>query len=244
MRWSRHQTDTSLTELMGPAPAEDQQDTRATEATEDTHVRLWRGDGTGTDAPAPIVGDEQDGAPADDFLDDEDYLPQQRSGPGRLTVALVAALVLAVGVLGGVWVEKQLGGGGSAAAGMPGGTARGQGLPGGSGMPGGGGMPGGDASGSAGGAASSAPGEQAGAAGRTGSGTATTPVVVGTVSSAAAKSLVVTDLGGTKHTVGVTSTTTVTTPYGHGPLEKGDTVSVSGSTASDGSVTATGLTVS
>jgi len=275
MRWSRHHEPSSLGELMESPSDEDTPSTPVAGADEDTQVRLWPAGDTGEsrtseqqatptgpgniDAAGPgEAGGTDGGASTDDFLDDDDYLPQENRGPGRLTVALVAALVLAVGVLGGVWVEKQLGSGQSSAAargqGMPGGSAGGRGVPGGSaggqGMPGGAasgaaggsGLPGGGASGAPGGSASDGAGTQPGAG--DGSGTSATPVVVGTVSSASAKSLVVTDLGGTKHTITVTGSTTVTTPYGHDSLETGDTVAVSGSTGSDGSVTATGLTVS
>jgi hypothetical protein len=238
MRWSRHHTDTSLGELMDPHPdATDTPSTLSTtgsESDEDTRVRLWPGDYTGETATAEPTTAEPDDDVADasaSFLDDEDYLPQERRGLGRLTIALVAALVLAVGVLGGVWVEKQLGSSSAAASGLPAGMPSGQGFP---GAGGGAGAPGGAASGASGGGAGSGGGST----------TSTTPAVVGTVSSTTAKSLVVTDLGGTKHTVTVTSSTTVTTPYGHGSLETGDTVAVSGSTGSDGSVAATGVTVS
>lgn len=263
MRWSRHHDDSSLGELMGTAPdaADEEEVTSSPVAARDddsTAVRLYPFDYTGDPAGSGVpdeptsAADEAGSSLEDDgsFLDDEDYLPQERRGPGRLTVALVAALVLAIGVLGGVWVQKQLGSSQSfGAAGGQGVTRRaagGQGMPGG-GAAGGQGMPGGDAPAASGGDASS--GSGTGAAPETGSGasasgTSTTPAVVGTVSSTSTKALVVTDLGGTKHTVTVTSATTLTAPYGHGSLARGDTVAISGSTSSDGSVTATGVTVS
>jgi len=261
MRWSRHHDDTSLGELMDSQPDTSDDATVAGTSTsspsagstseEETQVRLSPGNYLGGSTITSYASDDEvttevaaaDGS--DSFLDDEDYLPQDRRGPGRLTVALVAALVLTVGVLGGVWVEKQLGSTTSAAGrGMSGG-AGGQGFP--AGGTGGQGMPGGGTGGQGvpGGAPSSSAGTETGAGGGSPSGsTPATPLVVGTVASSSTKSLVVSDLGGTRHTVAVTSTTTVTTPYGHGSLEAGDTVSVTGTTTSDGSVTATGVTVS
>jgi len=260
MRWSRHHDDAALGDLMDGQP--DPATTATAEPTldDDTAVRVLpteNPDATDPDGPGGSAASE------DGFLNDEDYLPQERRRPARLTVALVAALVLAVGALGGIWVEKQLGTSSSSARagsgqGVPGGAAGGQGFPGGTaggqGFPGGtaaGGTAGGGAAGAGGSGASAAPGNGAsaapdgtGAQAGTGSSTSTTPVVVGTVSSIGARSLVVTDLGGTKHTVAVSSTTTSTTPYGHGALKRGDTVAVAGSTGSDGSVTATGVTVS
>lgn len=245
MRWSRQHDDSSLGELMESSD-------------EDTQVRLYPGDHTGEPTTPPPA--DTDAGTDDSFLDDEDYLPQEHRGPGRLTVALVAALVLAVGVLGGVWVQKQLGTSTSSAAGARGqyaggtggpgfpGAAGGQGAPGGS-ASGAAGAPGGGASGAAGGgaqpgtASGSAGGSAGGAGIGSGTGTSTTPAVVGTVTSTAAKSLVVTDLGGTRHTVTVTSSTTLTTPYGHA-LKAGDTVAVTGTAGSGGAVSATGLTVS
>ncbi|GAB2586189.1 hypothetical protein [Microlunatus antarcticus] len=262
MRWSRHPDNTSLGELMNSQPDTSDNTTPSDTSTailssdgkpdEETRIRLWPGDymddSTASASGAGEGTNHNDAVPdgGDSFLDDEDYLPQERRGPSRLTVGLIAALVLALGVLGGVWVEKQLGSANSAVGqGMPGG-ASGQGFP--NGGTGGQGMPGGTSSGQAlpGGAASGSTGNQAGAGGRSGGGSTapSTPVVVGTVSSSGTKSLVVTDLGGTKHTVVITSTTTVTAPYGHNSLEAGDTVAVTGTTTSDGSVTATSVTVS
>ena len=61
---------------------------------------------------------------ADSMLDDDDFLPEERQRAGRLTVSLIVALVLAVGVLGGVWVQQQLGGS-AAASGFPSGPPAG-----------------------------------------------------------------------------------------------------------------------
>ena len=190
--------------------------------------------------PTPVDGDgdtvqiePQPGTNSDNrFLDDEDFLPQEHRGPGRLTMALVTVLVLAMGALGGIWIQKQFGNQSPATA-MPAGA---QGFPGGrpSGMPGGQRMPGGNASGA----------QQGGSDSTGGSAEADAPVVVGTVTSVNAKasSLVVTDLGGHAHQVKISSSTTLTMPYAHGELKAGDTVSIVGS-ASGEIVTATAITV-
>ncbi len=259
MRWSRHHADTPLGELMEEQPDDD------------TAVRAPLADSsadpaadTTADTTADPTRDADEPARDDSFLDDEDYLPQERTGPGRLTVALVAALVLAVGVLGGVWVQKQLGTSASASAGGFGAGARtGAGTGSGTGQRGYGGTgTGGTGAGAgAGGAAQGGTGQGGAPAGDTSGGTGTSdgtrtsggtggtgaaaiPALVGTVTSASRKSLVVTDLGGTRHTVTLSATTTVTTPYAHGALKTGDTVAVAGRAGADGAVTATGLTVS
>jgi hypothetical protein len=210
MRWSRPQADTPLGELMEGQETDETAPTvaAAPSADDDTAVRAPLADSENALAPG-TDSDPAEPEGADSFLDDEDYLPQNRRQRGRLTVALVAALVLAAGVLGGVWVEKQLGTTASAASF---GTA--QGAP----------------------------------AGGTGAGSGATrtatPAVVGTVSSTGTSSLVVTDAGGTKHDVSITKSTTVTAPYGHGSLKKGDAVAVTGTTGTGGAITATGIAVS
>jgi Domain of unknown function (DUF5666) len=67
-----------------------------------------------------------------------------------------------------------------------------------------------------------------------------TPVVVGTVASVAANRITVTNFAGQTVVVRVPARTPVTTP-GLGGLRKGQTVSVEGTRASDGSVTATAV---
>ena len=179
----------------------------------------------------------QPGADSDEsFLDDEDFLPQEHRGPGRLTVVLVSVLVLAMGALGGIWIQKQFGtesaatGALAGAQGFPGG--RPQGLPSGQ-RPGGQETPGGNPSGQQGGPDSTG-----------GSGEADAPAVVGTVTSVKEKAnnLVVTDLGGHAHQVRISSTTTLTMPYAHGGLKAGDTVSIVGTVAGE-IVTASAITI-
>ncbi len=70
------------------------------------------------------------------------------------------------------------------------------------------------------------------------------PVLIGTVESVAGADLTVKDLGGTSHVVHATATTTisvVSTDWS-GSLKVGVTVSVQGTKAADGSVTATAVT--
>lgn len=50
-----------------------------------------------------VNGDE------DGILDDDDFLPQEPKRVHRFTVALIAVLILGLGVLGGIWVQKSFG---------------------------------------------------------------------------------------------------------------------------------------
>jgi hypothetical protein len=169
--------------------------------------------------------------PAD--ADEEDYPPQPPRRVGRLTVALLAALIAGVGVLVGVQIERMAGGQGSVApgtavpsgAGFPGGASQGSGRR---------GVPGGDDQGQL------QPGSPTSSDSANGSARL---AVVGTVAAVHKSAVTVTDLGKSKHEVKITSSTTVTKPYRRGALRAGDTVAVTGSTASDGSITATNITV-
>jgi hypothetical protein len=143
---------------------------------------------------------------------------------GRLTVALLAALIAGLGVLGGVQIEQTIGDQRSVGSGT---AAR---------MPSGAGLPGG-ANGDRG---QMQPGSPTSSASANGSARL---AVVGTVAAAHESAVTVTDLGKTKHEVKISSSTTVTKPYRRGALRAGDTVAVTGSTASDGSITATNITV-
>ena len=132
--------------------------------------------------------------------------------------------MLAVGVFGGVWVQKQLGGS-AAASGFPSGPPPG--------MPGGG-----EAGGGRGPSDARRALNRAASARRE----AETPVVVGTVTSIKGKRLIVTDLGENRHQVTVSTETTLTTPYAHGDLKRGDTVSIVGTESGD-DVAATAITI-
>jgi len=174
--------------------------------------------------------------PLDDLEDlddsDDDFAPRPRQKLGRASWLLVAAFVLGVGFLGGVLVQKHDGtapsGSGLTAAGARaafGGAAGARGGFGGAGGGAGGGAAGGAASGSGSGSAS------------------TVPAVIGQVVSVDAQTMVVKNLGGTQVTVHLTSTTTVTKALTAADLKAGQTVAVSGTTASDASVTATTITI-
>jgi hypothetical protein len=158
---------------------------------------------------------------------DDDFIPKPPFRFTPLSIGLLALIVIGAGFIGGVLVQKHHDQGSTSSARS--GTARVGGFPGG------------------------AAGEGFGAAGGTGTATATgtgtsataaaTPAVIGTVSSVSGQTLVVKNLGGKSVTVHLSSTTTVTTSWG-AALKAGQTVSVTGPSATDGSVTATAVTVS
>jgi Domain of unknown function (DUF5666) len=74
--------------------------------------------------------------------------------------------------------------------------------------------------------------------------TSDVPVLVGTIESISGSDLTVKDLGGTSHAVHATATTTISTVATDwsGTLKAGATVSIQGTKAADGSVTATVVT--
>ncbi|HEY6687192.1 MAG TPA: DUF5666 domain-containing protein [Propionibacteriaceae bacterium] len=171
--------------------------------------------------------------PAD--VDEEDYLPQPPRRVGRLTVALLAALIAGLGVLGGVQIERMAGGQGSVGSGTAAPVPSGAGFPGGASQGSGRrGPPG------AGDQGQMQPGSPTSSDSANGSAQV---AVVGTVAAVHESAVTVTDLGKSKHEVKITSSTTVTNPYRRGALRAGDTVAVTGSTASDRSITATNITV-
>jgi hypothetical protein len=162
--------------------------------------------------------------------DDADItaLPPRRRVPG-LTKLLFVAIIGTLAFAGGVLVQKQhdaslTTGPASLASLFAGGLPTG----------GGGGLGGG-----LGGApTSSAPATSGGGS------TGDVPVLIGTVESVSGSDLTVKDLGGTSHVVHATATTTVSVVSADwsGSLKAGATVSVQGSKAADGSVTATSVT--
>ena len=170
---------------------------------------------------------------------DEDLLEDDvRSRPGRLTLALAAGIVLAGAFGAGVLVQKHFGGTGvttGAATAGNGFSRAGEGFTRGS-------FPGSAAGGA--GAAAGGAGAAAGGAGAAagGAGTSSTPVVVGTVVKASGRTITVKNFGGTKVTVTVPDGASVTTSSSVSKLTAGTTVSVAGSKASDGSVTASSVT--
>lgn len=150
---------------------------------------------------------------ADDELDEFGEPGPPRRIP-RLTLLLGLALVLAITFTGGVLVQKHYGGESASAISLPTGFAA---ALGGSGTGGG----------------SSADGADASA-----------PAVIGTVVTVNGTDLTVQDLGGTKHVIHTTKTTTVTrsSTLPLTGLKAGNTVRVDGTSATDGTVTATTVT--
>jgi hypothetical protein len=200
-----------------------------------------RGEAGGSEptwAPAPVADD-----------DDLDLLAEVNHRPSRTTVLLVAGILAAVAFVGGAVVQKHYGttsNGGQAGAAAGGFAARTRTGTGGygsfSGFPGGAaGAPGGAAA-APGGAGTGAGGTAAG--GTSGAATAV-PVVVGTVTKLSGSSLTVKNLGGKSVKVTVPSGATITLVAGKSltMLKTGATVSVAGTTAADGTVTATSITI-
>jgi hypothetical protein len=204
---------------LAPAPADSFDSGRAGEVTRP---------GDTTWAATPIE-------PADDDLD---LLAEVNRKPSRATVLLIAGILATLAFVGGVAVQKHFGGtsaavgpGAGGFSGRPGGTAGGYGgFGGGAGF---GGQPG------AGGA-----GTTGGTTGGTGS-AAATPVVVGTVTKLSGSTLVVKNLGGKSVKVKVPEGASITLVAGKRltTLKTGATVNVAGTTAPDGTVTATSVTV-
>jgi hypothetical protein len=200
---------------------------------------------------------EWDGEPVRPAGDDLDLLAESGRKVTRITVILMAAILAGVAFLGGAVVQKQWGStsssgfgtGGTAAAGRAGGFGAEGGFGGqaggfGGGAEGGfGGAAGGTTGGTTGGTGTQ--GGQGTGTGSTGStGTSATPVVVGTVTKVSGRTLSVKNFGGKTITVKVPKGTTITSSSDSAlsGLAKGASVSVAGSTASDGTVTATSIT--
>jgi hypothetical protein len=191
------------------------------------------------------AGDRSASAGDDPDADDLDLLDQAWTPPrrvSRLTVVLAAGLVAALGFAGGVLVQKQHDAGlaGSPTAGAATAArqfARANGF-GGAGPTGGLGA---DSPGTGQGGPAGSGGTGSGGTGSGGTGSASgTPVVVGTVVSVGRGTLVVQNFAGAKVTVRVPTGTPVTSASLTG-LRAGMTVSVTGTKAADGTVTATSV---
>jgi len=154
--------------------------------------------------------------------DDADFaeLPPKRRVP-VLTKGLIVGILMVVAFGGGVMIQKQHdASSASASSGVP---SFAGGIPAGAGA-GGGGSSNGGASG--------------------GSTAASGPVVVGTVVGVAGNDVTVKDLGGSTHVVHVSATTglATTSVTWSTSLKPGTTVSVNGTKADDGTITATTVT--
>jgi hypothetical protein len=200
----------------------------------------WPGQGNGThlepgldarpDPTGPGV-DEIAVEDTDDLLD----LDDARRRPGRVTFVLAAAVIAGLGFTGGAYAQRHVGGTSTGALS----GQRSQGAPGGEGAPGGmsaAGIPGGDAMPS--GDSSSTSGRSSGTSTEA---TSTTPVVVGTVTAIGTDTLTVKNLGGTSVVIKVTTGTPITVNGLGTTLKVGTLVSVTGTKATDGSVTAASL---
>jgi hypothetical protein len=163
---------------------------------------------------------------ADTEVDDEFGTPpaRHRRVPS-ITGLLILGVLLALTFTGGVLTQKHHDAGTSASStGFPGLGA--------------GGLPAGLGGGAPGAATS-------GGTGASGGSTATArPAVIGTVVKIAGQTMTVKDLGGKSHVIHLTGTTkaTKTTTIALDALKAGTTVTVSGTTSADGSVSATTIT--
>ena len=191
----------------------------------------------------PVPGTEP-APPGDDLEDLPGWIPQPRTN--RLTPVLVAALVAVIGFAGGVLAERRHNPGtGTAPVAFTGGARSfGQGFAGqgfggqGTGGPGFGGQGTGGLPGQ--GAAGAPPGGEAAGGVGAGGPAAGVPVVVGTVVDVSGTTLRVRNFAGTVVVVRVPAGTPVTVA-GLGGLRAGLPVSVAGTRAADGSVTATAV---
>jgi hypothetical protein len=154
----------------------------------------------------------------------------------RVTAVLAAGLVVVAGFAGGVWVQKNHDAGLTASAATLTSALRSRASAG--GFAGAGGY--GGASGSYGGGYGGS-GTGTGAASGSGAGVATVPVVVGTVASISGGTLRVKNFADALITVVVPESATVTST-GLGGLSVGVPVSVVGTKAADGTVTAAAIT--
>jgi Domain of unknown function (DUF5666) len=185
----------------------------------------------------PLSHDEP--SSSEDDLEDE-FLPRPPRRLATSSIVLIGCAAVAAGFLGGVLVQRHHDTGitrttaatgrgtpAAAAGGRTGGfgAAAGEGF--GTGTGGGAGGFGGGTGGTAG----------------TGSAAGTTiPSLIGTVASVTPTTASVTNLGGQKVVVHLGKSTKLTAAYGTS-LAKGESVSVYGSKAADGSITATAITV-
>ena len=193
------------------------------------------GPATATMPPPPVAAPPALFPPAAPAGEDDDLFDREWDRPrrtNRLTAVLVAGLVAVAGFAAGVIVQKQHDANltatptaGFAGAGAGAGRQRAGGS---TGLGAGGALPG------------TSSGAGAGAAAPSGAAASGVPVVVGTVKSISGTTLVVTNFAGTAVTVQVPASATVTSS-GLGGLAVGVPVSVEGSKAADGTVTATAV---
>ena len=165
---------------------------------------------------------------------DEEFAPRPKAKLGAATIALAALLLAGLGFIVGVYVQKHDGptSNTNTAAAAFANRARAGGFTGEGGGGFGGGAPaGGGAAGGAGG----------GTGGGTGGTSATTPAVIGTVVSVNGNTMVVKNFAGKEITVTLSGDTSVTKAATAADLTAGQSVTVSGATGTDGSVTASSV---
>jgi hypothetical protein len=185
------------------------------------------------DATGPGI-DESAVDNADDLFDLDD---DARQRPGRVTFVLAAAVIAGLGFTGGAYAQRHLGGTTTGApSGLRSQVTRGMSA---EGFPGGGAMPSGAPGHSSGSSSGSSAG---GSSGTSAVATSTTPVVVGTVTAIDTGTLTVKNLGGTSVVVKVATGTPITVNGLGSALKVGSLVSVTGTKAVDGSVTARSVT--
>ncbi|MGX7679888.1 DUF5666 domain-containing protein [Jatrophihabitans sp. DSM 45814] len=181
----------------------------------------------------------------DDANSDADFIPKPPFRLGTLSIALVGLIIVGVGFLGGVLVQKHHDKGSSATAGRGGAGATFGGTRAAAGGAGAGGFGGqrGGAEGATGGFGGSGGfgTTGTGSGGQPGAGTAI-PAVIGTVSSLTGRNMIVQNLGGKKVPVLLAASTVVTAKYGS-ILKVGASVAVSGSAAANGLISATSVAV-
>lgn len=190
---------------------------------------------------------EWDGAPVRPADDDLDLLAESGRKVTKVTVVLMVAILAGIAFLGGAVVQKQWGSSTSTNGFRAAAAAAGARQGGFGGAEGGFGGAAGGYGGGFGGGTQGGPGTGAatGSTGSTGStGTSATPVVVGTVTKVSGRTLTVKNFGGKSVTVKAPKGTTVTNSSASAlsGLDKGSSVSVVGTKAADGTVTATSIT--
>jgi hypothetical protein len=168
---------------------------------------------------------------------DSEFAPQPRKRLGKLTIALAALLVAGAGFLGGLQVQQHEGSSTTANPFAAAAARRGTGT----GTGGFGGFGGGGTGTGAGTGGGTGTGTGTGAGTGTGGGAATTsiPAVIGQIVSVSGDTVIVKNLGGKEVTVKLSGTTTITQTATATDLKPGQNVTVSGTTGTDGTVTAT-----
>jgi hypothetical protein len=216
------------------------------ESTSATEPGPFYGSGTTAVFVDPESVDYSGGDHFDDGGDelDSEFAPQPRKRLGKLTAILVALLVAGGGFLAGIQVQKHQTTPAASAASAFARRGTATGAEGGGGFGGFGGGTGGTGRGT-GGTGTGGTGTGGTGTGGTGTGgtgsTTAIPVVIGQIVSVTGDTVVVKNLGGKLITVKLSATTTITQVSTVAALKAGQNVTVGGTTAADGTVTATSV---